>query len=129
MKRSTAIKYRQHLNSLIAPLNDEDALEMTELFPMWSLKAYSIGDRIQYDEKLYKCVQEHTSQEDWTPDITPALWKRVMIEEYPEWNQPTGAQDAYMMGDKVTHNGLRWISDLDYNVYEPVAGGFWHNIE
>ena len=52
MKRSTAIKYRQHLNSLIAPLNDEDALEMTELFPMRSLKAYRMGDRNQYDEKL-----------------------------------------------------------------------------
>lgn len=129
MKHSTAIKYRQHLNSLIAPLNDEDALEMTELFPMWSLKAYSIGDRVQYDEKLYKCVQAHTAQSDWAPDITPNLWTRVSVDEYPEWIQPTGAQDAYMMGDKVTHNGLRWISDLDYNVYEPVAGGFWHNIE
>ena len=129
MKHSKAIKYRQHLNLLIQHLNDEDALEMTELFPMWRIKTYALGDRVQYDEKLYECVQAHTSQETWTPDITPALWKRVMIEEYPEWVQPTGAQDAYMMGDKVTHNGLRWISDLDYNVYEPIIGGYWHNIE
>ena len=129
MIRSKAIKYRQHLNSLISALNDEDALEMTELFPMWRIgKTYALGDRVQYDDKLYECVQSHTAQSDWTPDITPALWKRVMIEEYPEWVQPTGAQDAYMMGDKVTHNGLRWISDMDANVFEPGVYG-WGQIE
>ena len=127
MKRSTAIKYRQHLNSLIAPLNDEDALEMTELFPMWSLKAYSIGDRIQYDEKLYKCVQAHTAQSDWTPDITPNLWTRVSIDEFPEWVQPTGAQDAYRLGDKVSHIGKHWISEIDYNTYAPSVYG-WREV-
>lgn len=124
MKHSTAIKYRQHLNSLIAPLNDEDALEMTELFPMWSLKAYSIGDRVQYDEKLYKCVQAHTAQSDWAPDITPNLWTRVSVDEYPEWIQPTGAQDAYRLGDKVSHLNKHWISDIDYNTYEPSVFGW-----
>ena len=124
MKHSTAIKYRQHLNLLIAPLNDEDALEMAELFPMWSLKAYSIGDRIQYDEKLYKCVQAHTAQSDWTPDVTPNLWTRVSVDEFPEWIQPTGAQDAYRLGDKVSHNNKHWISDIDYNTYEPSVFGW-----
>lgn len=128
MKHSTAIKYRQHLNSLIAPLNDEDALEMTELFPMWSLKAYSIGDRVQYDEKLYKCVQAHTAQSDWTPDITPNLWTRVSVDEYPEWVQPTGAQDAYRLGDKVSHLDKHWQSEIDYNTYEPSVYG-WGQIE
>lgn len=124
MKRSTAIKYRQHLNSLIAPLNDEDALEMTELFPMWSLKAYSIGDRVQYDEKLYKCVQAHTAQSDWTPDITPNLWTRVSVDEFPEWVQPTGAQDAYRLGVKVSHNNKHWQNEIDYNIYEPGVYGW-----
>lgn len=127
MKRSTAIKYRQHLNSLIAPLNDEDALEMTELFPMWSLKAYIIGDRIQYDEKLYKCVQAHTAQSDWTPDITPNLWTRVSVDEFPEWVQPTGAQDAYRLGDKVSHIGKHWQSEIDYNTYAPGVYG-WREV-
>lgn len=124
MRRHTAIKYRQHLNSLIAPLNDEDALEMTELFPMWSLKAYSIGDRVQYDEKLYKCVQAHTAQSDWTPDITPNLWTRVSVDEFPEWVQPTGAQDAYRLGDKVSHIGKHWQSEIDYNTYVPSVYGW-----
>ena len=128
MKHSKAIKYRQHLNLLIASLNDEDALEMTELFPMWRIKTYALGDRVQYDDKLYECVQAHTSQETWAPDITPALWKRVMIEEYPEWVQPTGAQDAYRIGAKVSYDNKHWINEIDYNIYAPGVSG-WSQVE
>ena len=125
MKRSEAKRYRQHLNSLIAPLNDEDALEMTELFPVWGLKAYAIDDRIQYEGVLYRCVQAHTAQADWTPDVTPNLWTRVSVDEWPEWVQPTGAQDAYRLGDKVSHNNKHWISNIDFNTYEPEVTQFW----
>ena len=124
MKRSEAKRYRQHLNALITPLNDEDALEMTELFPVWGLRSYAIDDRIQYEGLLYKCVQAHTAQADWTPDVTPNLWTRVSVDEWPEWVQPTGAQDAYRLGDKVSHNNKHWISDIDYNTYEPSVYGW-----
>ena len=63
----------------------------------------------------------------WTPDVTPALWKEVSVDEFPEWVQPTGVQDAYKLGDKVSHNNLHWISDVDNNVWEPSVFG-WSNI-
>lgn len=67
-----------------------------ELFPTWVVgKAYAVSDRAQYNGTLYKYIQAHTLQTDWTPDATPALWAVVRIDEYPEWVQPAGAHDAY----------------------------------
>ena len=106
-------------------LSDEDALEGIELFPAWeSGKAYAVGDRIRYIDTLYKCVQAHTSQDDWTPDITPALWTEVSIDEWPEWKQPQGAHNAYRIGAKVSHNDKHWINEMDYNIYEPGVAGW-----
>lgn len=48
----------------------------------------------------------------------------IPIDEYPEWKQPTGAQDAYMKGDKCSHNDKHWISDYDNNVWEPGVFGW-----
>lgn len=109
----------------ISYLTDDQAETVTVLFENWEVGvAYAIGDRRQYDGLLYRCVQAHTSQTDWTPDITPALWVRTSTEEWPEWVQPTGAHDAYNKGDKVSHNEKHWISDIDANVYEPGVYGW-----
>ena len=125
MTRSQAIRFRNHLNNVIINLDDETALEVTDLFLPWqSDKAYALGDRVQYSELLYKCVQAHTSQSDWTPDATPALWVRVSVEEWPEWVQPSGAHDAYNTGDKVSHNEKHWISTADSNIWEPGVYGW-----
>lgn len=106
-------------------LDDEQAETVTNLYPLWEVGvAYAVGDRRQYDELLYRCVQAHTSQADWTPDITPALWVRTSTEEWPEWIQPQGAHDAYNAGDKCSHNGKHWISDLDGNIWEPGVYGW-----
>ena len=99
-----------------ASLPDADAIEAAELFPAWAIGvAYSVGERVQYDGKLYKVVQAHTSQDDWTPDKTPALFAEVAAPgEIPVWKQPTGAQDAYNKGNKV------WYPDVNTTVYESV---------
>lgn len=116
---------RAMIEHMAENLSDETALDYKELYPQWITgHAYSIGDRVRCSETLYKCVQAHTSQTDWTPDITPALWTVVSIDEWPEWRQPTGAQDAYSFGDKVSHNGKHWVSDYDNNVWEPGAFGW-----
>jgi chitodextrinase len=119
------MKYRKQIEQAAVSLPDEDALTTPELFPRWQAgTAYITGDRVCYKDILYKCVQGHTSQDDWTPDITPALWTVVSVDEWPEWRQPTGAQDAYMTGDKVSHNGQHWISTVDNNVWEPGVYGW-----
>ena len=119
---------RARIEQFAETLTDEEGLQFVDLFPLWETEHdYSVGDRIKYHEILYKCVQAHTSQASWSPDLTPALWTRVSIDEYPEWRQPTGAQDSYMTGDKVTHNEKRWISISDYNIWEPGVYG-WEEV-
>lgn len=124
MTRGKAKTLRNLIEQLSITLDDATALTGVELFPPWKIIAYSVGDRVQYNGTLYKCVQAHTAQSDWTPNATPALWVVVTVEEWPEWVQPTGAQDAYAKDAKVTHNGERWISNVDANVWEPGVYGW-----
>ena len=113
------------IQTALSFLPDEEAETVPTLFPKWESEVdYVIGDRRQYDDLLYRCIQAHTSQPDWTPDVVPALWVRTSTEEWPEWIQPTGAHDAYNQGDKVSHNEKHWVSDIDANVYEPGVYGW-----
>ena len=125
MTRAKAKQLRQLIEQLAVTLDDETALAGVELFPMWTIgRAYAVDDRVQYGGILYKCVQAHTTQVDWTPDITPALWVAVSIEEYPEWVQPTGAHDAYNIGNKVTYKGNHYVCAVNGNVYAPDVNGW-----
>ncbi len=126
MKREHAYRLRELMHKAAISLGDDDALEAVELFPAWAVgKAYAIDDRIRSGEKLYRCVQAHTSQSDWTPDAAPALWTEVAGPgEIPVWKQPTGAQDAYNKGDKVWYpekNTTVYESLIDGNVWSPEA--------
>lgn len=114
------------MDTALATLPDENAIDALTLFPKWRAgEDYSVNYRLQWKDKLYKVVQPHTSQEGWEPDKTPALFTEVAKPgEIPEWKQPTGAQDAYMAGDKVRHNGKIWISDVDNNTWEPGVYGW-----
>lgn len=129
MKREHAYKLRDLMHKASVSLSDEDALEAVELFPVWaSDTVYIVDVRVRYGDKLYRCVQAHTSQEGWEPDKTPALWTEVAKPgEIPVWKQPTGAQDAYNMGDKVHYpdaNGPIYESVMDNNVWAPDVYGW-----
>ena len=125
MTRAKAKQLRQLIEQLAITLDDETALTGIELFPAWVVgKAYAVNDRAQYNGTLYKCIQAHTSQSDWMPSATPALWKTVSVDEYPEWVQPTGAHDAYNIGDKVTYNGQHYVCTSNANVYAPDVYGW-----
>lgn len=108
--------------------SDEVAINSVYAYKSWAINIeYVSGDRIRYGEKLYRCVQAHTSQDGWEPNNVPALWTEVSLEEWPEWKRPTGAHDAYNLGAKVTHNGSHWISTINANIYEPGVYG-WDEI-
>ncbi len=125
MTRAEALRYRESIEQAAALQSDEAALENIYLYPLWEAdKAVQVDERYRYGETLYKCVQAHTTQADWTPDITPALWVVVSLDEWPEWVQPTGSHDAYNQGDKVSHLEKHWVSDIDANVYEPSVYGW-----
>lgn len=125
MTRKDAMDYRDKIEAAASTMTDETALTAVELFPAWAVgKAYAVNDRVRYNGALYKCVQAHTSQVDWAPDATPALWVAVSVDTWPEWVQPTGAHDAYNRGDKVSYRGKRYICTDDANVYAPGVHGW-----
>lgn len=109
------------LDNVLDILTDEQAETMPQLYPEWKAGVdYAVGKRVRYSDKLYRCVQAHTSQEGWEPPVTPALWTRTAAEgEIPDWVQPTGAQDAYNKGDKVRYEGSVYESTMDGNVWSP----------
>lgn len=112
------------LSTSIEDLSDEEALEIAALYPTWISKMdkeVAVGERLWYNEKLWKVIQAHTVQESWTPDTAVSLFVEVSVEEWPEWKQPTGAQDAYQKGDKVTYKGEHYISLIDNNTWSPEA--------
>lgn len=127
---STARKLRAYIEDNAMSLSDEQALDIPEAFPNWaSGKSYEIGERVRYGEKLYKCIQAHSAQADWTPDVVPALWVEVSPEGViPAWHQPTGAHDAYNTGDKVMYGGQKYISTIDANIWPPDVTG-WELLE
>lgn len=126
ISRQKAIALRRLIEKAAISLSDEDAVGCVELFPSWAADAdYTVDERIRYGDKLYRCVQAHTSQADWTPPSTPALWTEVARPgEIPVWKQPTGAQDAYNKGDKVWYpakDTTVYVSLIDNNVWSPDA--------
>lgn len=125
-----ATALRAILDEKAVAFTDEEALNNMIYFALWQEGvAYKVGDRIRYNEKLYKCVQAHTSQADWMPTATPALWVAISLEEYPEWVQPTGAHDAYAKGAKVSYEGKKYISTIDANVWAPGVTGWDEVVE
>lgn len=129
MTREHAYKLREMIVKASASLTDTDALTAQELFDNWKADtAYTTDTRLRYDGKLYKVLQSHTSQSDWTPDIAVSLYVEVAEPHtIPVWKQPTGAQDAYQTGDKVhypTESDPVYVSTVDNNVWSPDVYGW-----
>ena len=113
-------------------LTDEQRESINSTYPTWEVgKAYTEGDIVNYENSLYKVVQSHTSQEDWKPSDTPAIYTPYLnvnvetdegdVEIISDFKQPQGAHDAYAKGDKVVFNGSVYESTMDNNVYSPEA--------
>ena len=131
----TLIEKARELRALIekamtetASLTEAEAVSATCLYPKWNGNgvAYAKGQRVQYDGVLYTVLQNHTSQAGWKPADAPSLFAKVLIPDptvIPEWEQPEST-NPYSKGDKVTHNGKTWVSDIDGNVWEPGVYGW-----
>ena len=114
--------------------DDIVALSIQEFYDIWEVGVlYSVGRYITHNDILYKVLTEHTSQAQWTPDVSPSLFAKVLIdpsgETIPEWVQPDST-NAYMIGDQVIFEGNVYESTIDNNIWSPVeypAG--WQIIE
>jgi chitodextrinase len=127
---SEAREFRAQFVKLREMATDEMSLQVPNLYPTWKEEVkYTVNDRVLYNDVLYKVLQEHTSQTDWTPDVSPSLFTKVLIPDenvIPEWEQPEST-NPYMTGDKVMYDGKVWISTIDNNIWAPGAYG-WNEI-
>lgn len=135
IKAEDAAEFRSTVNEIIGTLTDEQALAAPVLFPVWQADvAYKAGDRVRYEGKLYKVLQDHNSQLDWAPISASSLFASLLTdEEEPEnilpWTQPDST-NAYSIGDKVIFEEEVYESLIDNNVWSPAdypAG--WSKIE
>ena len=130
MTRQEAQAFVESIVKLRESATDEQALESIPIYPAWQEnKSYTSGERVRYNEVLYKVLQNHTSQADWTPDVAVSLFAKVLIEDpdiISEWVQPDST-NPYQTGDKVTHNGTTWVSTVDNNIWEPSVYG-WEEV-
>ena len=130
MTRAEAKAFIDSLVNLRTSATDRQAVDAPAVYPEWKEDVkYVVDDRILYKEILYKVLQDHSSQPDWTPDVSASLFAKVLIPDenvIPEWEQPDSA-NPYMNGDKVMHNGKTWVSTMDYNVWEPGVYG-WEEV-
>lgn len=123
-----AEQLRRALQMFAVTLTDDQAMEVATVYPVWeSGKTYTAGTILRHgqngvgDPQLYRVVQEHTSQADWPPEATPALYTAIGLtsDGYPIWSRPTGAHDAFNTGDIVDYKGILYKSLIDGNVYSP----------
>jgi len=86
-------------------------------------KDYNIGDSFMFDNVAYEVIQAHTSQADWMPSAIPALYKYKSLTSanggVSAWVQPTGSEDAYNIGDRVSYEGSIYESLINANVWSP----------
>lgn len=116
-----------------ANLTDEQAMQIADLYPDWAaMKAYAADEIVKFgvnadgETQLYKVIQAHTSQADWTPDTAASLYKKIGFTDdgVSIWTQPLGATDAYMKGDVVSFENQLWKSTVDNNVWQPGVYGW-----
>ena len=126
MTRTEALNYRKkvvdgetyetlhpYIEKAAASLDDNDAANAVKLFPTWTIGiAVSVGERYQYEDKLYKVVQKHTTQADWTPDKTPAMWVVIDVAHAGTLEDPIPAA----RGMEYIY-GLYYLDGEDSKIY------------
>ena len=76
MEEVSCLLIAQQINTL--SVDDNTALRMLEFYPEWSEGTdYTVGYKVQYGGRLWRCIQAHTSQAGWEPENTPALWTEI----------------------------------------------------
>ena len=121
-----ARKLRPYIEKAALSLSDEDAAEAVDLFPNWQpvkTDGYQVNDRVKFQGVLYKCLQAHNPQENWTPLNAQSLWAKVLIPDpnvIPEWEQPEST-NGYSVGDRVMFEGKVYESTISNNIWSPAA--------
>lgn len=128
--KELALQIRPLIQQAAESLTDNEALKAIHLFQKWSAdRSYSVGTRVKYNNKLYRCTHAHTSRDVWNPEENQIMWEEVMptqepeviIEEWDKGNSP------YSKNDKVMYQGSVWQSTINNNIWTPGIYG-WNKI-
>lgn len=130
MTKEEALLFIESFVKIRELVDDKISLQVPNLYPTWKPEVnYMTGERVLYKKILYKVLQNHTSQETWTPTNAPSLFAKVLIPDenvIPEWEQPDST-NPYMNGDKVVYEGETYVSTIDNNIWKPTEYG-WKKI-
>ena len=139
------LDYAEPFEVLSALMQDTDALDelpdavlarMAPYMAEWEAdRAYRLGDKVQYLDRPYRVLQDHTSHEAYPPDTAVSLYARILAgggDDYPVWEQPDST-NPYMRGDRVHYpdkDGPVYESTIDNNVFSPkVYPAGWQLVE
>ena len=117
-------------------LPDDVLNHMAPYMAEWKAdRAYKLGDKVQYLDRPYRVLQDHTSHEAYPPDAAVSLYARILAgggDDYPVWEQPDST-NPYMTGDRVHYpdkDGPVYESIIDNNVFSPeVYPAGWQLVE
>lgn len=107
-------KIKQLLQEQVKQQTDEEALDNIELFPTWQSKIgvqVSQGERLYYDDKLFKVLQSHTPQDDWRPDTTASLYVQVVADDAGTIDNPIAFElnMELVEGKYYTEDGVKYL--------------------
>lgn len=119
-------KIKKLVQQQVTQQTDEEALENIELFPTWQSKIgvqVNQGDRLYFDDKLFKVLQTHTPQEDWRPDTTASLYVQVVVE-----SEDSGTIDnpiPYSLNMELIEGKYYIENEVIYLCTRSLAASYW----
>lgn len=126
MQRSEAQKLRRTIETAAQSLPDREALTVVALHPNWEPGAdYGVGYKVQFDGRLWRCRQAHTSQTGWEPPNVASLWEQVCESH-------TGAEDDPIPyeGNMALVKGLYYVQDGEwYRCVRDTGAPVYHRLE
>ena len=130
MTRAKAKQLRQLIEQLAVTLDDETALTGVELFPIWTIdRAYAVGDKVQRNGKLWRCIQAHTSQTGWEPENAASLWTEIceshagtLDDPIPYSGNMALESGKYYMQDGKVYRCIRDTGNPVYNALSELVG-------
>ena len=121
-----AKQVRPIIEKAVMSLDDNDAIIVKNFFQSWTPSTqYMTGDRVNFRNSLYKCLENHESQLGLDPSTASNLWIEMVAptpSEIPEWQQPEN-DAGYGIGDKVRHGEKIWESTINNNIWCPGSEG------
>lgn len=130
MKRSEILNLRRIIETAVQSLTDELALQSIVLHPIWSENdTYLVGHKVQHDDKLWRCIQAHTSIVGWEPDVAPSLWEQInethsgtITDPIPYSGNMVLVSGMYYIQDAVTYRCIRDTVNPVYNNLSELVG-------